>query len=373
MKNMPIMEGYPDYIIKRMEIRDLRRTKEFPKQLNGHVTELVFEDLLLWNVKSLEVSFKGGDADLHQKIAEAAAVWSKHANILFDFGFNSSTQKYREWVPDDVSHIRVGFQAPGYWSLVGQDSQDLEIIKPGEITLNLEKFDIQLPSNYKGIVLHEFGHALGFHHEHQSPVADCDFDWETVYSYLAGPPNYWSKEKVDFNLKKMPAGGLTYSPHDKDSIMHYSFPDWMFLSGKSSACYTEENNDLSEEDIRMAAQAYPFEEENLHRLRRTRELQFELLQTHKRTPVNLKENLSLEERIKKDILIASGQVDENPNNLTENMEIGNLLPTSSAFQFLADLLDELVKEYKEQNEVKLAEIENCVTVGDCIDLIKSKI
>ncbi len=372
MNIIPIIEGYPDHIRVRMEQRALHRARLFPEQMNGQSTELVFEDLLLWDMKSIQVSFKGGDADLHQKIAEAAAEWSEYANIVFDFGYNATTQKYREWVPDDQSQVRVGFQDAGYWSLVGKDSQDPQIISPGEITLNLEKFDIELPSNYKGIVLHEFGHSLGFHHEHQSPVANCDFDWEAVYKYLAGPPNYWSKEKVDFNLRQMPAGGLTYSPHDKDSIMHYAFPAWMFFSGKSSLCFTEENDDLSAEDKKMAGKAYPFEEEESQDQGKRREFQLELLEQYKRGSGGEREG-NLTDRIKKCILIASGQANENPDHLMPDMELGNLLPTAAAKQFLADLLDELVKTNRPEQELKLREIEKCSTVGDCIRLVQSKL
>ena len=373
MEQIPIMEGYPDEIIKRMEARAIKRTNELPEQLNGQALELVFEDLLLWDINPITVSFKGGDAGLHGKIAEAAAEWSKYANIKFDFGYDQSAQTYRKWVPGDASHLRVGFEHPGYWSLVGKDSLDPQISPPGEITLNLEKFDVKLPLNYKSIVLHEFGHGLGFYHEHQSPVAHCDFDWKAVYSYLAGPPNYWSKEKVDFNLRQMPAGGLTYSPHDKHSIMHYSFPDWMFLSGKSSECYTEENKDLSAEDIIMAAKAYPFDKKEVARLRSKRTLQLELLQKHLSQPGFLKEKTSIADQVRRDILIASGQAGGDPNQLTEDMKIKNLLPTPSAYQFLADLLNELVKEYPENSEIKLAEIEGCITVGECIEVVKSRL
>jgi hypothetical protein len=397
MKNIQIVEGYPDYIRVRMEERDLNNNKALPAHLNGHPVELVLEDLLLWEIGILKVSFKGGDVDLHEKIAETAAEWSKYANVQFDFGYNSTKQQYREWVPDDLSHIRVGFQEEGYWSLVGTDSQDPEICKPGEITLNLEKFDVDLPLNYKTTVLHEFGHSLGFHHEHQSPVSKCDFDWDKLYEYLAGPPNYWSREKVDFNLKKMPAGGLTYSPYDKYSIMHYSFPEWMFKSASASPCFVKENADLSEEDIRMAGKAYPFEKEKADQLKSIKKRHLEVLLDHKKTLKHEKADLwerrlkflkkyhadnefleyknkaNIEERVKKSILIASGQATEDPENLENTMELAKLLPTTSAFQFLADMLDDLVMEYKEDAAVKAADIVNCGTVGDCIDLVKSKI
>lgn len=374
MKNIPIMEGYPDFIRVRMQNRALKRKNEFPDLVNGKAIELVLEDLLLWDIPSLKISFKGGDELLHKKIAETAAAWSKYAHIEFDFGYNPSTKKYREWVAGDVSHLRIGFQEMGYWSFVGTDSQDPNICKPGEITLNLEKFNIRLPGDWKTTVLHEFGHALGFHHEHQSPVSKCDFDWETLYRYLAGPPNYWSKEKVDFNLRQMPAGGLTYSPHDKHSIMHYSFPEWMFLSGKYSPCFIFGNKDLSAEDKRMAGLAYPFEKEKTAQLMLLKKQFQKVLLEHQLLAIpQLKNVITIEEQVKKNILIAAGQAGEDPQNLDKEMELGNLLPTSAAYQFLADLLDELIKGYKKGAKVKVGEVVSCATVGICIDLVISKI
>ena len=46
---------------------------------------------------------------------------------------------------------------------------------------------------YSRVVIHEFGHALGCIHEHQSPAADIPWDKEAVYRYYMGPPNNWSK------------------------------------------------------------------------------------------------------------------------------------------------------------------------------------
>jgi hypothetical protein len=51
----------------------------------------------------------------------------------------------------------------GYWSHVGKDSIDSTLSGggPGEASLNLDSFDKSLPSDWRGIVMHEFGHALG--------------------------------------------------------------------------------------------------------------------------------------------------------------------------------------------------------------------
>ena len=52
-------------------------------------------------------------------------------------------------------------------------------------SLNLGGFAIQKPQNWMGVVRHEFLHALGFEHEHQSPVSVCEteFRWDDDSGY----------------------------------------------------------------------------------------------------------------------------------------------------------------------------------------------
>jgi len=257
-----VMEAYPDHIVARIEQRDRALRNTVPPYLNDVVFEAVVEDIALWKVGTLQVSFKGGGADLHRKIASTAATWSEFGGIKFDFGYDEKSGRSREWTQDDEdSHIRIGFEYGGYWSLVGTDSADPAIVEPSDLSMNFGGFDEELPDDWAGTVLHEFGHALGFHHEHQSPALRCDFNWDLVYEELAKPPNEWPKWKVDHNLRQLPASGLTYSDHDADSIMHYSFRPWMFVEGDDSPCYTERNNVLSSSDKAMTARAYPAAEE----------------------------------------------------------------------------------------------------------------
>ncbi|HWV74794.1 MAG TPA: M12 family metallopeptidase, partial [Pseudosphingobacterium sp.] len=349
-----------------------RFTRKPPKKM-----ELVMEDLKLWQTGVLKVSFKGGDVILHKAIADTAAEWTKYANIVFDFGYNIKANTYRLWVSQDTSPIRVGFDESGYWSWVGTQSVDEAFCKPGEITLNLEGFDKILPNNWQSIVLHEFGHALGFHHEHQSPVSDCDFNWPTLYDYLAGSPNNWSKETVDYNLRKMAASGLTYSPHDRSSIMHYSFPAWMFVSGEASPCYIPENTSLSEEDKRMAQKAYPFSKESIAKQRKERVKNLKVvLDRWKNVRVNeiffAERDESKEYKAKKCILIGAGQANENPDNLEDAAKLNNLLPSSYAYNLCAELLDELVKTYVTSASFTESELSGCRIMGEVIDLVRTK-
>lgn len=283
------MESYPDLLQARIEKRERELRRHLPNYVNGNISQLVIDDLKLWRVGVLQVSFKGGDSALHQKIAEVASQWSLYGNIGFDFGHGAQRGDYRLWVPGDTSHIRVGFEQAGYWSLVGTDSADLQIVAPGEITLNLSGFDMQLPPDWKSVVLHEFGHALGFHHEHQSPDYACDFDWPKVYDYLGGPPNYWPKWKVDHNLRQLKKGNLSFSAHDKNSIMHYSFPAWMFIQGEQSECFTTANTVLSEEDKKMMGEAYPQDAGRIQKLDAYRMANLESLAQNQALPSGLRE------------------------------------------------------------------------------------
>ncbi|MCP5109162.1 MAG: hypothetical protein GY950_37625 [bacterium] len=266
MKKQNVIEAYPDNILVLLEKRDRKLRSALPTYINGNAFSLVVEEAKLWQVGVLRVSFKGGTPELHGKIAEVAGRWSQYGGIQFDFGYNKKTGEYREWKADDDSHIRVGFEYQGYWSLVGTDSADPSIVNDGDITLNLSDFDKGLPADWKGTVLHEFGHALGFHHEHQTPDLECDFNWNVIYEELGGPPNNWPKWKVDHNLKQLPGGGLTWSPHDIESIMHYAFPAWMFHSKDNSPCFTEQNDGLSEGDKEMTGRAYPKDRKSAERI-----------------------------------------------------------------------------------------------------------
>jgi hypothetical protein len=212
--------------------------------------------------------------------------WTQYANLKFDFGVDPATGNYRSWSKSDTNFtadIRVSFDQSGYYSLVGNDSINRTITRPGEESLNLEGFDQLRPDDWKSVALHEFGHAIGFEHEHQSPVAPCDFrvnddpgyvstadqfgqyipDSQNrrpgLYTFLGGPPNNWPAAVVDFNLKQLPEShAYEVGPFDRESIMKYFFPDWMFISRANSGCYTgAENLVISDGDKQGAAKVYP--------------------------------------------------------------------------------------------------------------------
>jgi len=280
------MERYPDRLQARMELRQ-RMLSTLRLPASGLSPRFILNLTKRWQPgQTLRVAFRGGDTSLHRDIATAVTEWAQYANLRFDFGVDAATGNYRSWSKSDTNFaadIRVGFDQSGYYSLVGNDSINRTIAKFGEESLNLEGFDRELPNDWKGVALHEFGHAIGFEHEHQSPVAPCDFRFDDepgyvpttdsfgqyipdsqnrrpgVYTLLGGPPNNWPRAVVDFNLKQLPEShAYGVGPFDKDSIMKYFFPDWMFVSGTASQCYTgAENLMISDGDKQGAARCYP--------------------------------------------------------------------------------------------------------------------
>jgi hypothetical protein len=187
------------------------------------------------NGSVLPVSFLGGTARQQGLVRLIAPQWSAFAHLTFAFTN----------APDAV--IRIAFDASdGAWSYLGTDCAEIPL---GQPTMNL---GWQEP----GVILHEFGHALGLIHEHQSPAGGMHWNKPVVYAALGGPPNYWTQAMVDHNVFDTYDGTLTqYTTLDPASIMMYSFPVAWTLDGFT----TQENEALSSMDRTFigSAAAYP--------------------------------------------------------------------------------------------------------------------
>ena len=286
-----ILESLPDDVVAGLEVRNAWR-QEIAKSTDG--LEFIVADLARWPVGSVvRVAFLDGDTTLHSDIETATAQIAAATNLRLDFGRDQQTGEYRRWSETDTvlqAEIRVSFDMGGYWSLVGTDSTDPTIAPvgpigggPGQRSLNLGGFKTNKPQGWEGIVRHEFLHALAFQHEHQNMRGPCeaDFRWENdagyapttnangvfipdaqgrrpgIYTYLAGPPNRWSKAKVDHNLRTAEDPMAVTSGFDPASVMLYRFAKFFYKTDPSPCAPKGDGVNLSNGDKRALNLLYP--------------------------------------------------------------------------------------------------------------------
>jgi hypothetical protein len=206
---------------------------------------------------TLRACFYAGDDALRVRIIQAAQPWFKVGNVKLDAG-TSIPRTCRE---HDTSEIRISFDEPGDWSYIGSQYYQ-QLVDRNLSTLNLEGFDTA-PSaepRFSGTVLHEFGHALGFHHEHQSPANGCadTIDWNLLLAFYKD--NYgWDEQKTRTNVEPLLADRSAYdwSTFDPNSIMIYATDARFLRPGSPPSCIFHDNDVLSEQDIRGMQKAYP--------------------------------------------------------------------------------------------------------------------
>jgi hypothetical protein len=193
--------------------------------------------------ETITVSFLDGDPALQKRVREMAQRWTGPgmANLSIDFLNHNNTD------------IRISFKNKGSWSLLGtfcRDRTDKSLPTMNYGWLTPDSTDDSL----RRVVLHEFGHALGFIHEHQNPLNSIEWNRDAVIAELSGPPNNWSPEDIEINMFDQPSPSEVFgTPVDKSSIMMYPIPSSWTKDGFSVGLNTE----LSSKDRELAKQVYP--------------------------------------------------------------------------------------------------------------------
>jgi hypothetical protein len=183
--------------------------------------------------------YGGGSTALRNAILDIASLWSEFAKMSF--------KPARDRVSAD---IRIAFQNTGHWSYMGPTNSTGQ-------TMNLQMNAPPRPGEYDyGVILHEFGHALGCIHEHQQPGASGLFNERAVIDYYARQYR-WDAAKTRLNvLNRYQRTKLlrdVISEFDKSSIMIYSYPAELTLDGQG----TPSNTTLSRLDKQFIAKLYP--------------------------------------------------------------------------------------------------------------------
>lgn len=206
---------------------------------------LVAERTWLWpNGATINVHFVDGTEVARNAVAEVASAWTKHANLKFRF--------FAPDAPPATTHIRVTFQDPNCNSALGTSSQYM--IESGDASMRLCHMDAWVGTEaFERVVTHEFGHAIGMHHEHQSPKAKFDWNKPFVYEYYRSTVG-WDASYVDqWVFRQIDPSLVDASEYDPDSVMQYSFPAQFTTSGKA----IEGSHRMSKTDEEQVAKLYP--------------------------------------------------------------------------------------------------------------------
>ncbi len=193
--------------------------------------------------KTLRVKFLGGEKVVQDKVKAIALEWEQYVNLRLQF------------VQSGDAEIRVSFAdgpTDGSWSTVGTDSL------PASASWPSMNFGWLYPNTaqreYRRVVLHEFGHALGLAHEHQNPAATGKIPWDKPKVYKYYKQQGWTKAEVDSNIfDRYDRDTTNFTTFDPTSIMEYAIPDELTVGSFSIGWNTE----LSDMDKQFMRTQYP--------------------------------------------------------------------------------------------------------------------
>ncbi|MBK8050401.1 MAG: hypothetical protein IPK16_26845 [Anaerolineales bacterium] len=191
------------------------------------------------NGAELNVTFLSGEPVVQRKVAAIASEWSQFANVTFAFG------------TDPESDIRIDFNPRmGSWSYVGIDCARIPV---GQPTMNLGWLKPNTADKeYRRVVLHEFGHALGLIHEHKQPNAQIPWNERAVIEYYRRT-NGWDEAYTRSNVLNREMVD-SFTRFDPQSIMLYPVPKELTIGGFEIPW---SNTELSELDKQFIQQMYP--------------------------------------------------------------------------------------------------------------------
>jgi hypothetical protein len=214
-----------------------------PGQVIGPAEIAVFATKKWANGRKVGIKFLDGTKIQKAKTQKHAEVWEQFANVNFDFNAGAKAE------------IRISFKEKGAWSALGTDCLVTAAFPKTKPTMNYGWLrDNTDDEEWRRVVLHEFGHALGAIHEHQNPSGGIKWNLKEVYRVFSGSPNNWTKQQIDFNIvQKYSLDQLNATSYDKQSIMLYAFPGSLIVGGVA----TKNNTDLSAMDKKFIGELYP--------------------------------------------------------------------------------------------------------------------
>jgi hypothetical protein len=256
--------GFPSCVASVMSQSGVPVSRLVPPEVTGSLARQVrgvVARSVTWRTgQAITVCFKSGTVEAQKRVVRVAREWMQYANVVFDFEEGGMPRRCRG---DGHEDVKIDFiDNKGWWSAYGTVSRQRDP------SMNLQFLGVDTPRyvnaqpvpelELRRIILHEFGHALGMMHEHQSPNGGCDAEINWDAAYQMGTKMGWDREMVNAQMRQLTdVEEFNLTAVDRRSIMHYSLAPELFRLGRNSRCWVPENYDLSEQDKQFMASIYP--------------------------------------------------------------------------------------------------------------------
>lgn len=161
-------------------------------------------------------------------------------NYIIQFYVPHANLKIQETRDYSAAHITIDFNDSGSsWSYIGTSS------------LHAPTYSMQIGDFAQDTILHEWGHAIGWVHEHTHPDKPWRYNEEVVYEALKEIG--WTVDEIDINILQARKNDDD-TPYDEYSIMHYYLPrEWVIPETTFRV-----NTVLSQQDIFTLKLTYPY-------------------------------------------------------------------------------------------------------------------
>ncbi len=190
--------------------------------------------------RKLHVLFMDGDPFQWRRIAD----W-----LLGDEGWSAACGMEFVFDQQPNAQIRVTLEPGGCWSHVGNYPLPLDrpTMQLGWVNAGTRDEEV------RRVTLHEFGHALGFIHEHQQPNAHIPWNMPVVVEHYRRIMGWTEEMTIGQVIAPVAPEAVDAGVYDRTSVMHYSFPADFVTDPAFVAPF---NTHLSAQDREMAAHWY---------------------------------------------------------------------------------------------------------------------
>ena len=216
----------------------------------------VYRDLLSLSdlPMPLTACFRNGTTSQRQTIEDVAQKWQV-AGSGVRFEFHKPNGAFR-FCSQDRSLIRISIGGSSSWSAIGKQASEERF---DYASMNIA-YDYVLSAEREGVILHEFGHALGLEHEHLHSQSNCmaELDLDKIVAILAAEGNPRSRRQIEEDFAGNFEGErITETAFDAESVMLYSLRRAFFKNPDNATCIYPLRSALSDRDIDWVLARYP--------------------------------------------------------------------------------------------------------------------